>query len=951
MRRRILGLVSCLLFLSSPAWADRSADKVCSDLARKAGRTLWSSVRESGDDLFCRKSWVPGLPDELAACGLWTKTNLFGNKLKNFWNAKFAREREWATWGPRGISVDWEAGTIRKGFKRSYFGAGLAYSRSTIEVVKEGGLAEASVTACELDHDGNVVGRQQKTFRSGRGGENTSVKMVFEHKNNRIVGVVVDTPVQLAGRTFEYRARQLTEPIRNNLPAVKGIADLHVHQMVNVTFGGRMYWGHHSGPVETALAREVVNPTGTGFDLSSLDGLLKTIARPGASIDANVVFTIAGGKISDEGFWRYGGGGYPDFKDWPHHADRSHQQVHISWVKEAHERNRDSHSNLQLMVVSLVNNDVLCSVAKMMDPYGNVPLRDDAGKITGWESRGWGCSDHENVTRQLKAMHEIERQHPWYRIAMTPWHARQIIADGDLAVVVAMETDKPLSSEGNNYGNWEHQLDFYRAMGLTTMQIVHESDSKFCGAAPHRDLMGALQLIHWPLKSIDDLFTSKFELDGNKHNRRGITGEGVKLVDAMVKRNMPIDLAHGSQRCREGIMARVGTGYGLYDSHTKFESLLGGHVRAREQEFVITDGILPLYKKHKVLVGLRTASVDVNDAPGSRVANNCPGSARSFAQLVQHADRHGLPFSFGTDFNTGVSQLGPRFGAKDDRCWAARKDLKDVITRHTSADEGPMPARARRIKPIAGTNYYTDGLATIGWLPELTVDLIDGLKTPGARKLRDSAEAYLDMWERTYPPAGKPPAQAPGVSPGSIAMGGSCKRGDECRSGRCTGAAGIAGVCVCNDDPDCGAGRYCNTGPDFKQNKCFDKKDDGETCAIAGGGHQCASGRCKMGVLAVARCYTPNSVPMGGTCHVDDACANGKCSSIGGTQGTCVCDADSDCNAGQWCDRGADTKKNVCRAKLSDGAICGTVGQLGVGHRCKSGSCKMTGPSKNLRCK
>lgn len=563
-----------------------------------------------------------------------------GQQAQGLWNNIFS-DKEWATWGARGISVDWEEGQIDAGFKRTFFGAGLAASKTTVEVVKEGGQAAATITTCELDYEGRVTAKQQKSFAGGKGGEGTVVKIELSHTDNRILGVVVDTANPI-GVTFEYRARTISQPIRTDYGAVDGIADLHVHQMVNITFGGRMYWGHHSGPPETALAKEEVNPFGTGYDLTTLEGLYKQMKEnPKFSLDANVAFKIAGGKISDEGFWKYGGDGFPTYKDWPHHADRSHQAAHISWVKEAHVRGRDTkpkESNLQLMVVSLVNNDILCGVAKIIDPYGNVPIRDSAGRITGWESANWGCTDHENVVRQLQAMHQLEKEHKWYRIAMNPWHARQIIEDGDLAVVVSMETDKPLSvAGGNKDGDWEKQLDFYRAMGLSSMQIVHESDSIFCGAAPHRDMMGALQMVHWPLKTITELFDgnkSNFDRDANGKNKLGVTPRGKLLVEAMKKRNMPIDLAHGSERCRRDVMAQVGTDYGLYDSHTKFGALLGGHVKAREEEFVVTDDMARDYEKHKVLVGLRTSSTDANDAtndvsPAKHVTNDCAGSARS----------------------------------------------------------------------------------------------------------------------------------------------------------------------------------------------------------------------------------------------------------------------------------------------------------------------------------
>ncbi|HEY8378286.1 MAG TPA: Dickkopf N-terminal cysteine-rich domain-containing protein, partial [Nannocystis sp.] len=117
----------------------------------------------------------------------------------------------------------------------------------------------------------------------------------------------------------------------------------------------------------------------------------------------------------------------------------------------------------------------------------------------------------------------------------------------------------------------------------------------------------------------------------------------------------------------------------------------------------------------------------------------------------------------------------------------------------------------------------------------------------------------------------------------------------------------------------------------------------GETCTA---GHQCKSGKCGLG-----RCYTPDSVALGGTCYVDAACKVGKCSSIDGTKGTCVCKKDSDCGPGKWCDAGLDFKKNTCKNKLDSGEVCGTVGELNVGHRCKSGQCKVSGVSTKLKCK
>ena len=78
---------------------------------------------------------------------------------------------------------------------------------------------------------------------------------------------------------------------------------------------------------------------------------------------------------------------------------------------------------------------------------------------------------------------------------------------------------------------------------------------------------------------------------------------------------------------------------------------------------------------------------------------------------------------------------------------------------------------------------------------------------------------------------------------------------------------------------------------------------------------------------------------MGGTCYVDDACKEGKCSSVDGTKGTCVCKDDADCGPGKYCDGGIDLKTNVCRAKLNKGETCGKLGSVGNDHKCKSGEC------------
>ena len=171
-------------------------------------------------------------------------------------------------------------------------------------------------------------------------------------------------------------------------------------------------------------------------------------------------------------------------------------------------------------------------------------------------------------------------------------------------------------------------------------------------------------------------------------------------------------------------------------------------------------------------------------------------------------------------------------------------------------------------------------------------------------------------------------------TPNSVQPGETCYLNDACKAGKCSSIDGTKGTCVCQADADCGAGKYCNAGLDATKNSCLPLKADNDTCDIAGGDHQCKSGYCKL-----SRCYTPNSVQPGETCYLNDACKAGKCSSIDGTKGTCVCQSDADCGSGKYCDAGFDAKVNACRSKLNKGEKCGSLGTFGNDHKCKSGEC------------
>ena len=115
-------------------------------------------------------------------------------------------------------------------------------------------------------------------------------------------------------------------------------------------------------------------------------------------------------------------------------------------------------------------------------------------------------------------------------------------------------------------------------------------------------MMRLLQTIHWPnpvRRQPAGAPGLGFNIDANGYNAKPFPREGEQLIDALVARNMPIDLAHGSEILPNGIMNRVPKGYSL-DSHQvrtpaaarPRSTDFGTDVLDREKEFLITERIL-----------------------------------------------------------------------------------------------------------------------------------------------------------------------------------------------------------------------------------------------------------------------------------------------------------------------------------------------------------------------
>jgi microsomal dipeptidase-like Zn-dependent dipeptidase len=564
-----------------------------------------------------------------------------------------------------------------------------------------------------------------------------------------------------------------TAPLPIDLGPVDGFADLHIHQMANLGYDGRLVWGAYDGPgEETALPQcsgqnhavcwypGFLFPEGGDieFEVGSHAGL-----SPFQVPCVGGVFP--GGPLSSVKGWHDNATSHR-FKHWPVWRTVTHQQVFGEWLHSAHEQ------GLNLIVMSAVNSRSLCSILPFFNGFGGSHPLDTAAGIgitntaTDLAIRFAGsCNDMKNVRRQLLAAWLFDADHDWYEIALTPGHASQIVNEGKLAVVLAIEAsdlfDDPATVE-----SMRSQLDYFvDDLGVRSIQPVHQLDNAFGGASY---FSGDINLIQW----LDDLAAlvtdildgdqevamatwsaaaDGFTRDGTGENALGFTDLGRQLLLDLMDRRLLVDLAHLSKPATDVAynIAVARSHYPLYVSHTRYADLLGGFDDPFDDHLAKDWQTLQHVKELGGMVGLRTASRRVRTYTPAAVANNCPGSVRDFAQSYAYgALGYGIPQALASDMNGFIQQMRPRFFDSghpkyDEPKWACGEDVTSNRQRRDFQD-----AQGDRSASGTGADFDLTGFGRIDQVGSLIADLRDNLGVETVQ-LEDSAEAFVQMWQRT----------------------------------------------------------------------------------------------------------------------------------------------------------------------------------------------------------
>ncbi len=584
-----------------------------------------------------------------------------------------------------------------------------------------------------------------------------------------------------------------------------GYADLHLHMFAEEAFGGGWLHGQVNGAAEIALSmcdagqpgdhgrlRDDLSVLFTDCDQALLDEAASQVP------DLQALLTLGGQGISeflsmipgtdgDTGLHSDRPGGWPELEGWPRWDAIAHQQSWEGWLEQAYE------SGLRVTVVSAVSLDWLCRAL----PDENVERPQ--------------CDEMDDVRIQLEMANEFAATHDWVEIALSAEDARRIVSEDKLAMVLSIEASHIFGTD-----DWLTALDEVYELGVRTLQLVHQLDNRFGGAAPHNSIFHIAGFNETCHIDEDCAITSStvtlgFDVDEDCRNVKGITDEGAALITEMMSRGMLIDLAHMSEQLVRDVheLAVANDYYPLYFSHAHFREIMLSSKAAEEK--TTPWWIVAMVRETGGMIGLRTAPDEVNTYDNSTVANTCHGSARSFAQAYDYG-RLGLKVSIGlgSDLNGFIQQTRPRFGPY--ACSAS------------FPEEAACQARDERmtgVEPL-GTVFDEWGLAHMGVLG----DLIDDLEQLGVdvEPLRRSANDFVLMWERAEgersgPAADPADVDTSGVTvnpshlqrlnalpteceepycPGGTVTGEACRFDAECESGVCAGAGSCGqpkGVC------------------------------------------------------------------------------------------------------------------------------------------------------------
>ncbi|MDJ0788274.1 MAG: hypothetical protein QNK05_15815 [Myxococcota bacterium] len=539
-----------------------------------------------------------------------------------------------------------------------------------------------------------------------------------------------------------------------------GFVDTHSHILSNFSFGGGGIF--HGAPfhplgIEHALpdCELYHGPEGRrdlfgfGFDNSNL---------PVGDFLGAVLF----GETPDA---NHATDGWPTFTDWPSAPDSStHQVQYYRWLERAYL------SGMRLVVQHATSNQIICDLIAGL----------------GAQEVRYSCNDMVAVDRIIEETYALEDYidaqsggpgRGWFRIVTSPAQARQEILEGNMAVILGIETSNlfdcfavpsaefPACTEQDVLD----RLDHYHDLGVRAIFPVHKYDNAFSAGDGQKffiELGNFIQTGHFlnftpdciDVPTVFDRGPSSFpglimprddflspppnDTTGFAMNpigtlvpflplfldppgteevcqNAGLTQLGAFLIDQMMRRGMILEIDHLPRR-----------------SYAEaFQMLQNADYPAAGTHGLNNDGAL------YALGGVsKTGFGTCRDAADpSRVADG-------FNDRIRLIEANGAypAEGFGFDLNGFAGARGPRFGP-DANCGSPQTD---PVTYPFTSYAGDVVFEAPRVGNRS-IDFNTEGMVHIGLVAELIEDVRGaGVSDAELEPLFRSAEGYIRMWEK-----------------------------------------------------------------------------------------------------------------------------------------------------------------------------------------------------------
>lgn len=459
--------------------------------------------------------------------------------------------------------------------------------------------------------------------------------------------------------------------------------------------------------------------------------------------------------------------GWPTFVDWPKRDSLMHQQMYWRWVERAYK------AGLRTMTIHGTNIEALCNVAKQTGGNKDASYGDE------------DCTDMGVGVKQVQYLYDMENYidaqnggpgKGWFRIVRDPSEARDVIADGKLAVIPGLEfsnmfgcsvTFNPDGSETDNCTKEQIDSEIERVWALGVRQIFgfHDVDSALGGTGIFSSILNEVGFYgthgFWKTYPCPDggEGPTYFYEAGAEMESAPLTGNGDPISQALIDNAQGRLPVYGAGRqCN----ARGTTELGFYALHQMMKR--GFVMDLDHAELSIKQDMLdmgkavtpnyPMLSAHGGHGGMTNAQVkQMLDQGGVMYPSGQNGEGfKHYLEKIKPLWPAGRPLAmgYGADANGLANQFTPRS--------AGFTPIQYPFTLFSGPGWGKQ-FKAAGIKPLkvdllsipGGQSWNADevGGAHYG----MFADMVEQVRIEGGEEattaLFNSAEAYLRMWEQT----------------------------------------------------------------------------------------------------------------------------------------------------------------------------------------------------------